>query len=177
MKRVIVTGLLIYICYVLQSSVFPHLAFVDIIPNLMIILTASHGFMRGEKNGIWTGFFCGFMIDLFAVYSNEAIAGDLLGFYALIYMLIGYVNGKCNRVFYPEDIKLPIAMILASDISLNIIYYIVMFLLRAKLKFQYYLIHIILPEAIYTILIAFALYPLLLYLNKKLELAERGSDE
>ena len=177
MKRIIVTGILIFGCYLLQSSVFRYFSFGGIIPNLLIILTASCGFMRGEKTGIWTGFICGLLIDIFAVYGNEAISGDLIGFYALLYMLIGYFNGKCHRLFYPEDIKLPLVMILTSDIALNVVCYIVMFLLRARLQLQYYLLHIILPEAIYTILVAFALYPLILFLNKKLELAERGSEE
>ena len=177
MKRVIVTGLLIFVCYLLQSSVLRYFSFGGIIPNLLIILTASSGFMRGEKAGIWTGFVCGFLVDLFAVYANAAISGDMLGFYALLYMLIGYFNGKCNRLFFPEDIKLPLVMILTSDIALNLVCYIVMFLLRAKLDLQYYLLHIILPEAVYTILIAFAVYPLFLWINRKLELAERGRDE
>lgn len=177
MKRIIVTGLLIFVCYLFQSSVLRYFAFGDIVPNLLIILTASSGFMRGEKTGIWTGFICGFLIDLFAVYGNEAITGDFLGFFALVYMLTGYFNGKCNRLFYPEDIKLPLIMILTSDIALNLICYILMFLLRAKLDLQYYLLHIILPEAVYTILIALAVYPLFLFINSRLELAERGSEE
>lgn len=177
MKRIIVTGLGIFLCYLLQSSVFPYLAFNGITPNLLIILVAASGFMRGEKTGIWTGFVCGLLVDIFAVYGNEAITGDFLGFYALLYMLVGCLNGKCNRLFYPEDIKLPLVMILASDIGLNIICYLVMFLLRARLELQYYLLHIILPEAVYTILIAFAFYPLFLFINNRLERAERGSDE
>ena len=177
MRRIIVTGLLIFICYLLQSSVLRFFAFGGIIPNLLIILTASSGFMRGEKAGIWTGFLCGFLVDLFSVYGNQAITGDFLGFYALLYMLIGYINGKCNSLFFPEDIKLPLIMILTSDIALNVVCYIIMFLMRARLNLQYYMLHIILPEAVYTILIAFAVYPLFLWINKKLELAERGSDE
>jgi len=177
MKRILVTGLLIFICFLLQSSVFRYIAFGGIIPNILIILTASFGFMRGEKAGIWTGFFCGFLVDLFTVYGNTAITGDFLGVYALLYMLIGYVNGKCNQIFYPEDIKLPLLMITASDLTLNLVCYTVMFLLRAKLDFSYYLLHIILPEAVYTIVIAFAVYPFILFLNKMLEKKERGSDE
>ena len=177
MKRIIITGLLIFICYLLQSSVLPYFAFGGIVPNLLIILTASCGFMRGEKTGIWTGFICGLLVDIFTVYSNELITGDFLGFYAFLYMLTGYLNGKCHRLFYPDDIKLPLVMILSSDIALNIVCYLMMFLLRARLELQYYLLHIILPEAVYTILIAFVVYPLFLLINNRLEKSERGSDE
>lgn len=52
-----------------------------------------------------------------------------------------------------------------------------LFLLRSRLDIGYYFIHVILPEAVYTIVIAFAVYPLLLLLHKKLEAAERRSNE
>ena len=50
--RKIVVVLLILLFFVLQCSVFNSLAMGGIIPNLMIILTSSFGFMRGEKEGL-----------------------------------------------------------------------------------------------------------------------------
>lgn len=177
MKRIIVTGLLVFACFLLQSSVLRYFAFGGIIPNLLIILTASFGFMRGEKTGILTGFACGFLVDIFSAYGGATGNGDMLGFYALLYMLAGYLNGKCNRLFYPEDIKLPLVMIVSSDIALNLVCYLAMFLLRARLDISFYLLHIILPEAVYTIVLAFVIYPLFLLINKRLEKAERGSND
>lgn len=52
-----------------------------------------------------------------------------------------------------------------------------MFLMRARLDIGYYLLHIILPEAVYTIVVAFIFYPLLLLLHKWLWCADRGSTE
>ncbi|MDE6925090.1 MAG: rod shape-determining protein MreD, partial [Acetatifactor sp.] len=64
LRKVIVT-LFILACFILQCSVFSGLAFAGIIPNLMIILTSSFGFMRGEKEGLIIGFFCGLLSDIF----------------------------------------------------------------------------------------------------------------
>lgn len=177
MKRVIVTGFLVLACFLLQTSVGPWIAFGGILPNLLIILTASFGFMHGEVNGMLIGFFAGLLLDLFSAYGGGTGSGDMLGFYALLYLLCGYLNGKCHQMFYPEDIKFPLMMITLSDLAFNFICYGVMFFLRARLEFQYYLIHIILPEAVYTIIIAFVFYPLFLWINKGLEKAERGSTE
>ena len=91
--------------------------------------------------------------------------------------MVGYVNGTFQRMFYPEDIKLPLILILVSDIGYNFVCYVLLFLLRSRLDIGYYFIHVILPEAVYTIVIAFAVYPLLLLLHKKLEAAERRSNE
>lgn len=57
MKRNITFALLIIICFVLQSTIFRSLSFGGIGPNLLIVLTASLGFMRGRKTGIAVGFF------------------------------------------------------------------------------------------------------------------------
>ena len=161
MRRFIVSFLLVISCFVLQSTVFKLIAFGGIIPNLMIVLTASFGFMRGEKAGILFGFFCGLLADIFF--------GSVIGLYAMIYMYIGYANGKFNMIFYPEDIKLPLALIFVSDMAYGLLSYIILFLMRGRFHFTYYLIHIILPEMVYTIVVTLIFYPFLLWINKKLE--------
>lgn len=169
MLRKFTVTLLILICYILQSSVFGSLNFAGIIPNLMIILTSSFGFMRGEKEGLVIGFFCGLLTDIFF--------GSFIGFYALVLMYTGYLNGKFSRIFYPEDIKLPIALIVTSDLSYGIICYVLTFMLRGRFQFTYYFSHIILPEALYTILATMLLYPVLLKINRKLEAWEKGREQ
>lgn len=177
MRRVIVTGLLVLICFLLQTGLWHWFSFGGIIPNLLIILTASFGFMHGETTGMLVGFAGGLLLDLFSAYGGATGNGDMLGFFALLYLLCGYVNGKCQQMFYPEDIKFPLMMIVLSDLVYNAVCYVVMFLFRARLDIQYYFVHIILPEAVYTIVVAFVFYPLFLWINRRLEKAERGSTE
>lgn len=169
MCRKIVTAVFIIVCFVLQCSVFGNIAFTGIVPNLMIILTSSFGFMRGEKEGLIIGFICGLLSDVFF--------GGLLGFYALVLMYIGYINGKFCHIFYPQDIKLPLALIITSDLSYGVICYILMFMFRGKFQFSYYFTSIILPEALYTIVVTLFLYPIILKVNEKLEIRERRSEQ
>lgn len=165
MLRKFVVALFVLVSFILQCSVFNHIAFAGIIPNMMIVLTASFGFMRGEKEGLVIGFFCGLLNDVFF--------GSFLGFYALVLMYIGYLNGKFSRIFYPEDIKLPIALIVTSDLSYGTLCYLLLFMLRGKFQFTYYFSHVILPEVLYTVLVTLFLYPLILNVNGKLEAHER----
>ena len=167
MPRKIIVIIFIFVCFILQSSVFGNLAFNGIIPNLLIILTSSFGFMRGEEEGMIIGFICGLLCDVFF--------GSILGFYALIYMYIGFLNGKFSMIFYPEDIKLPLALIIISDISYGVICYCLMFLLRGRFNFPYYFTGVILPESLYTILVTMFLYPLILKVNQLLESKEKRS--
>ena len=147
MKRFIVSALLILFCFLLQCTVFHALAFGGIVPNLLIVLTAS--------------------FDIFF--------GNSIGFYSLLYMYIGYMNGKFSAIFYPEDIKLPIILILGSDCFYGLISYVILFLLRSRFDFGYYFAHIILPEIVYTIVVTIFLYPLILGINTALERGETGS--
>ncbi len=91
-------------------------------------------------------------------------------------MYIGYANGKFNRIFYPDDIKLPLILILVSDFVYGFSYYVILFLMRRRFNINYYLLHIILPEMVYTIFITLLLYPLILWINKKIEASEKRSE-
>lgn len=165
MRRYLTVFLMILVCFLLQSTVFQGLAFGGIVPNLLIVLTASFGFMRGEWEGMMIGFLCGLLCDI--------CFGDVIGLQALIMMYIGYLNGKFSGIFYPEDIKLPMALIIISDFTFCLVCYILMFLLRGRLHFIYYLKTIILPETVYTTIVTLLLYPVILKINVKLEAREK----
>ena len=167
MKRKIVLAVTICICFLLQSTVFQSLSFAGIAPNLLIIVISSFGFMRGSKEGMFVGFFCGVLVDIFF--------GFYLGIYALLYMYVGYLNGFFTKHFYPDDIKLPMFMIGASDFVCNIVIYLFMFIFRQRFHFGYYLKSIIIPELIYTMVISIILYFILLMINQKLGASEKRS--
>lgn len=167
MKRKIITACIIILCFLLQSTVFSWLQFASIRPNLMLILTSAIGFMRGKKAGMAAGFSCGLLMDVFW--------GNLLGFYALIFTVIGYMNGSFKRLFYDEDIKLPLVLIAGSELVYGVIVYTCLFMMRGDFHFLYYLMHVIIPELLYTILATIVLYQILLHINRKLEAEEQRS--
>lgn len=167
MRRKIAVFFIIVVCFLLQSTLFQTLSFASISPNLLIVVVSSFGFMRGRKEGMWIGFFSGLLLDIFF--------GSVIGFYALIYMYIGYINGFFRKIFFPDDIKLPLILISASDFSYNLLVYLFLFLLRGRFGFGYYLIHIMIPELVYTILVTIILYFVILKINQKLEMIEKRS--
>lgn len=166
-KRVVVTAFVLFICYILQCTLFPRLTLASVKPNIMIILTASYGFMRGPKDGMLVGFFSGLLMDI--------QFGNILGFYALIYLMAGYVNGLFEQMYYDEDIKLALALVGATEFIYGLVIYLLMFMLRSEFDFLHYLRHIIIPELIYTIVVTLVLYPLILFINHRLEAEEKRS--
>ncbi len=166
-RRIVVTAVIVIVAYLLQCTVFTSLEIAGIKPNLMLIVTASFGFMRGPREGMFVGFASGLLIDI--------QYGDMIGFYALIYLITGYVNGLFEQIYFDEDIKLPLFLIAASDLVYGLAVYFLTFLLRSDFDFLYYLNRIIVPEAIYTIAVTLIIYPLLLFINHKLEAVEKRS--
>ena len=167
MRRKITVFLIISTCFLLQCTLFQVLSFASISPNLLIVATSAFGFMRGRKEGMWIGFFSGLLLDLFF--------GSVIGFYALVYAYIGYVNGFFRKRFFPDDIKLPLILISESDLSYNMLVYFFLFFLRGRFRFGYYFLHIMLPELVYTILVTIVLYFVILKINQKLESIEKRS--
>lgn len=167
MKRKIITICIIIACFILECTVFPSMSFASITPNLLIIVTSSFGFMRGKKEGMMVGFICGLLFDI--------MFSDLIGFYTLIYTVLGYANGFFRKIFYPDDIKLPLILIAASDFLYGNIVCIFMFIMRSRFHYFYYLKSIIIPELIYTILVTLVLYQIILQINRKLESEEQRS--
>ena len=130
-RRIVVTAAVILASYILQCAVFPALAISNIKPNLMLIVTASFGFMRGPREGMFVGFASGLLIDI--------QYGDMIGFYALIYLAAGFINGLFEQMYFDEDIKLPLFLIAGSDFIYGVVIYFLMFLLRSDFQFLYYL--------------------------------------
>ena len=144
--------------FILQGTVCRAIAFGNISPNLLIIVTASFGFMLGSKPGILTGFFLGLLVDVFN--------GGVLGFHALLYMYIGYFNGFFKRLFFKDELKLQILLVACSDFLYGLIYYVLRFLLRGRFHIGYYIMHIIFPEVVYTVLLTIVLFLVLTSFNK-----------
>lgn len=167
MKRKLITLAIIVVCCLLQSTVLKKFAIGNICPNLLVIVTASFGFMRGTKSGMYVGLTCGLFIDLFW--------GGILGFHMLLLVLIGYFNGSFQRLFFDEDIKLPIVLIAVSELIYGIAVYFFTYMLQGDFSFGTHLFQVIIPELVYTILVTLVLYQIILHINRRLETEEQRS--
>lgn len=156
-KSKIVMFFTVIFTFLIQCTLIGHIEIGSVKPNLLLILVVSMGLMRGRKSGLWTGFFCGLLIDLFY--------GSVLGIYALIYMYIGFLSGYAFRIYYDDDIKVPMALAAAGDLLYNLAVYALQFLLRGRLGFGRYLSRIIFPEIFYTALLTFFVYRIYRLIN------------
>ncbi len=167
-KKRIYMFLFAAVCFILQNTVLKMLELGSVSPNLLLVITASFGFIGGRKDGMYMGVICGLFADIFY--------GHLFGYYMLLYTLIGYTNGFFHAVFYDLDIKQPMFLIAFSDLAYGLIQYFFQFLLRGKFDFGFYFTNVILPEFLYTIVLILIFYRMILKLYVKLDkLDDTGS--
>lgn len=157
MKSKLVLFLTIIVCFLLQCTVLHGISIGSITPNLLLILCVSMGLLRGRKSGMWTGFFTGLLIDLFY--------GSLFGFYALIYMYAGFFSGYACRIYYDDDVKVPMMLVAIADFLYNLAVYGLQFLLRGRMGLFTYLYRIIIPEVFYTVFLTLIVYRVFYYIN------------
>lgn len=152
-KRKVVTFICIILALLLQTTIFRKLALSDVVPNILLALTVSYGYLRGRTSGMLTGFFCGLILD--------CAYGSVIGLYAFIMMSIGFVIGFCQKIYFRNSLVLPLVLIAGSDFIYCIYLYVTEFLMRGKLNFIFYFIHRILPEVVYTTLVGILVYRLI----------------
>ena len=160
-RRLITNCIFILLSYILQTTIFRVFDLGGVTPNLLLIFTTSTAFIKGDRAGLLVGFFSGLLIDIFF--------GSYIGFYALIYMYIGFVVGKLHPIFFTQNLAIPILIIGISDFIFGFICYVLMFLFRTKFNIGYYMTAIIIPEMVYTALVSIFYYPLILGINNSID--------
>ncbi|MBO5459087.1 MAG: rod shape-determining protein MreD [Lachnospira sp.] len=161
MKRKAGELILILAFYLLQVTLGSVIEIGGIKPNLLIILPVLFGFLHGKNEGMFVGFFAGFMYDIFF--------SGLFGFSSLVFVYIGYFSGVFYQKYEETEMLIPLGLLLAGNFSFGFLSYIGNFLLHNRLNVMYYISRFILPEIVYTLLIAVIVYKPVAFLNKKLE--------
>lgn len=160
-KQALLNVILILLAFTIQNCVFPLLPFLAATPNLLLILTFSFGFIHGKNAGMLYGLLSGLLLDLF--YSGP------FGFYTLVYIYIGYINGIFTKYYYEDYITLPLILSMFNELAYSMYVYVLRFLIRGRLDLPYYFRNIILPEIIFTVITTLLVYRLFLSASRRLE--------
>lgn len=165
MKRWIGILLFVFLSYLLQTTVLQGVQIAGVVPNLLIILLVAVAYRYGKLSGLIVGFLMGLFVDL--------AEGNVIGLYALIYMLVGYLLGFANKIYYYDDTTIPLFLVAISDFVYNFLIYVSGFLLRSRLHLFFYIRTIMLPELLYTVVVSVFVYRLLHKILYKLEAREQ----
>ncbi|MBE5936696.1 MAG: rod shape-determining protein MreD [Lachnospiraceae bacterium] len=157
-KKSVVACLIIILCYVFQTTIFWHLRLANVVPNLMLIYVVSTGYLNGRREAVLVAMGCGLLSDM--------IYGSVIGLHSLIYIIIGFIAGYGHNIYLKNNFSLPLLLIGICDIVYGFLYYVFEFLFRGKLDIMFYFGKVILPETIYTMLVAIILFKLFSVINR-----------
>jgi len=157
---------MIFISFILQSTIFEYVEFFGIRPNIILIAVASVALLRSDIEGAVTGFFAGLLQDI--------VFGWAIGLNALLYMCIGAACGKPFKDFYRENYLLPIFLVAGATVFYEFGIFTATFLFRGRLDMLYYIQRIIVPSIAYNAFLAFPIYRIIYSVNKSLENKERA---
>ena len=162
LKRLLVILISGSLCFLLQLLVLPRVDFLIALPNLILILGMSTGFLFGKAYGLFVGFVSGLILDV--------IGTGTPGFQALILMRLGYADGFLSEKMESEIIPVLFLILLANELVFHVYLYVFSFLVGGRFSLFPYLTEVFVPEILLTLLVFLPIYGLLLFVSKRWEL-------
>ena len=73
-----------------------------------------------------------------------------------------------NKLYFKDDLAIPLFALAISDLAYGFLYYVCYFLMRGRLEILVYLIQVMIPEMIYTTVIGIFIYKFMHWLEEKM---------
>ena len=114
MLRALAAGLAVGLALVLQVSLFPHLAWQGIVPNLCLLVVVGAALARGPQFAAVLGFAAGVHLDL------PPPADHVAGRWALALVIVGYVAGRVRQDVRPTATAVIVTVAASSFVGTSV---------------------------------------------------------
>jgi rod shape-determining protein MreD len=112
--RALVLTLVITLAVVLQVTLFPHIAYAGVVPNLALLVVVAAALVRGPEFAAVIGFLSGLAIDL------APPADHVAGRWALALVLVGYLAGRVRQDARTSALAAVVTVAAASFVGTSI---------------------------------------------------------
>ena len=169
MRKNLTILLTILATYFVQSTLNAVLPAYYTMPDMLLILTCSFGLMRGKRAGMLTGFFSGLLFDLFH--------GTVFGLTALCLLYVGYVSGFLCKVFFDNDIRIPLVTVGVCEFAYQLVLLAAALFARRHISFGVYLTGTILPAVIAAMVCCIPLYYIYRLIHRSIAVYEEEAEQ
>lgn len=159
MKKFLMWLALVIVLYVVQSSFLSLIYFHGVGPDLLLLVTASFGFLKGSRMGS----FMGFMLGLF----EDLAVGGFFGLNTFSKLLIGLCCGVFSNRVLRDSFFLPVAAAFNTTIAKFVIFEVIILLLGYGFYPITHIQYKLFPMLCYNIIFAWPVYSVVNWLNKK----------
>lgn len=147
---IFVLGLICIINFFLQSSIFPYISILGVVPNTALILIICISIYKGRYYGSFFGLFIGLLQDI--------IFSSVIGINGLIYFFLGYLIGVSENRLIRNNIIVPVIFSILGLIYYNFFYYVFLYFLSRDIPFLSFARENLLIEIVYTCLLSIPIY-------------------
>lgn len=162
LARALAALLAVSVAMVLQVSLFPHVAWQGIVPNLVLLVVVGAALTRGAQFAAVLGFMAGVVLDL------APPADHVAGRWALALVIVGYVAGRVRQDVRPTATAV-VATVAASSFVGTSIFAISGLLLGDPVTDIVALLQVILVAVLWDILLTPFVLPLVMRMFHRLE--------
>ncbi len=156
--RYVLTAILILLLTVLQTTVLWGIELFHVIPNLLLIMVVSYGFLHGDYSALAVGVVCGMLLDI--------TAGRAIGMNTLLCALVAYFCIRISGNLFNNNAFVTMVFVLCFTIPYEFFIYLFYFVIWGKGDFGYALFCKILPSALYNFVFTLVLYPIIRRVSK-----------
>lgn len=160
--RALVGVLAVGLALVLQVSLFPHLAWQGIVPNLCLLVVVGAALTRGPQFAAVLGFLAGAAIDL------APPADHLAGRWALALVVVGYLAGRVRQDSRPTALAV-VGTVAASSFIGTSIFALSGVILRDQVIGIPDLLEVILVSVLWDVLLTPFVLPVVMKMFQRLE--------
>lgn len=140
----------ILVNFFLQSSIFPYMAILGVVPNTALLIIMSISLLKGKYHGAFIGLAMGLLQDI--------IFSPIVGINAFIYFFAGYILGIIENKLSRDNVSIPFLFSIIATIYYNFTYYIFMFFLSKNIPFLAFAKNIMVVEIIYNAILSIPIY-------------------
>ncbi|GAA2152387.1 hypothetical protein GCM10009844_35680 [Nocardioides koreensis] len=162
LMRGVVAALAVSLALVLQVTVFPHLAWQGIVPNLCLLVVVGAALTRGPQFAAVLGFLAGVALDL------APPADHVAGRWALALVVVGYLAGRVRQDVRPTAMAV-VATVAASSFVGTSVFAISGLVLRDPALGVPDLLRVILVAVVWDVLLTPFVLPLVMRMFQALE--------
>lgn len=166
-KKRLLYVVIFLILFLLQSSPLKPIKLIGVTPELLLSGVILLAMFEGEKDAAVAGLILGFLSD---------IGGRLIGFNALLFMIVGYLIGILMNVLIRRNIISVVFLISAIVFIHNTLTYIFFFALWGDNNAYFAFTKIIIPKTIISTGFGLLLYALFKFLKTSTFLGKRREE-
>jgi rod shape-determining protein MreD len=160
--RLAIATAVVGLALVLQVSLFPHVAWQGVVPNLCLLVVVGAALTRGAQFAAVLGFVAGVLLDL------APPADHVAGRWALALVIVGYVAGRVRQDVKPTAVAV-VSTVAASSFIGTSIFALTGLLLQDPVTGFGELVPVILVAVLWDVLLTPFVLPLVMAMFNRLE--------